>query len=273
MSALVLTLKSPPRQRIDLSPLTPERLRGLGAGDIAAIELASGNSRVRVGDLFDVAGGEAAEIVIRDGTSTLDFIGRGMSDGAITVEGDAGAYLGQGMRGGRLRVTGSAGPWAAAMLGGGTIRIDGDAGDFLGGALPGDMRGMSGGLVTVGGDAGERAGDRMRRGIILIEGDAGPYLGSRMIAGTAIVSGQTGAYPGFGMKRGTLLLRALPAQIAPTFADCGTHEMGFLRLLSRSMAELGAPAAARFDNLGTRVRRLLGDEAVGGKGELLVWAG
>lgn len=269
MSAFVLTLRTAPRQRLDLSPLTPDRLRGIESRDIGSVELACGNRRLRVGDLFDVQPGDAAEIVIRNGGAALDFVGRGMSEGSITVDGDAGAYLGQGMRGGRLHVTGRAGPWAGAVLAGGLVRIDGDAGDFVGGALPGDMRGMSGGIMTIGGNVGERAGDRMRRGIIHVEGDAGSFLGSRMIAGTIIVSGRVGAYPGYAMKRGTLLLRALPEEIAPTFADCGVHDLGFLRLLGRSMAGLGLPAE-QIGPIGTRVRRLLGDGAVGGKGELLI---
>ncbi|MFZ5790400.1 MAG: formylmethanofuran dehydrogenase subunit C [Pseudomonadota bacterium] len=271
MSALVLTLKAPPRQRVDLSPLTPERLRGHRAGDIERIELASGNRQVRVGELFDVAAGDPDEVVIRGSCARFDFIGQGMSAGAITVEGDAGAYLGQEMQSGRLRVTGGAGPWAAAGMTGGMIEIGGDAGDFLGGARPGDMRGMSGGIVAVRGRAGERAGDRMRRGVILVEGGAGAYAGSRMIAGTLILLGSTvGAYPGFGMKRGTLLLRQWPLRRLPTFADCGMHELGFLRLLTRSLGDIGSGAAI-LRELGPRVRRFVGDAAADGKGEILLW--
>ena len=91
-----------------------------------------------------------------------------------------------------------------------------------------------------------------------------------MIAGTVVVLGDVGDYPGFAMKRGTLLLRGLPSLMAPTFSDSGTHDLGFLRLLSRYVAGL-AGTPVRFDNLGIRVRRLIGDAAVGGKGELLTW--
>jgi formylmethanofuran dehydrogenase subunit C len=153
----------------------------------------------------------------------------------------------------------------------GFVAIGGSAGDFLGGALPGEMRGMSGGVVTVAGSTGERAGDRMRRGTILVGGNAGAYAGSRMIAGTLVVLGeQAGAYPGFIMRRGTLLLRAAPQRLLPTFADAGTHELGFLRLLRRSLAGTGT-GAATLDQLGLRVRRFIGDAAVAGKGEILVW--
>lgn len=271
MSALTFRLKAPPRQRVDLSPLTPERLRNLGVAEIARVELASGNRRVAVGDLFDVSSGAPGEIMISGATAKLDFIGRDMAEGSILVDGDAGAYLGQNMRGGRLRVTGGVGPWAAAEMQGGSIVIGGDAGDFLGAALPGAMRGMSGGIVTVRGRAGERAADRMRRGIIVVHGAAGAFAGARMIAGTLAVLGSGGgAYPGLGMKRGTLLFRELPQAVLPTFADCGTHELGFIALLARTIRELESEAALDAA-LGTRVRRYIGDVATGGKGEILVF--
>lgn len=270
MSALLFTLKEAPRQRVDMSPLTPDRLLGRSAGEIGKIELVSGNRRVAAGDLFTITAGDAAEIVIRGGTARLDRIGQDMSEGAITVEGDAGAQLGERMRGGRLRVTGSAGPWAAAALAGGRVEIDGDAGGFVGGAPAGDMRGMGGGIVIVRGNVGERAGDRMRRGIIVVGGDAGGYAGSRMIAGTlAVLGAAVGDYPGFGMKRGSLLLRRLPARTLPTFADCGVHDLGFMRLLARA---LGTDSEAKkLVYLGLRLRRLVGDAAAGGKAEMLVW--
>jgi formylmethanofuran dehydrogenase subunit C len=267
VSAFVLTLRASPPQRVDLSPLTPDRLRGLNAG-VERIALVSGNQRIPVGELFDVVAGDPGEIIIRGSCARFDFIGEGMNEGAITVEGDAGAYLAQGMRGGRLHVTGSAGPFAAAELRGGMVAIDGNAGDFLGSARPGERRGMSGGLVSVGGYAGERAGDRMRRGIIAVSGNVGAYAGSRMIAGTLLVFGDdVGPYPGFGMKRGTLVVRHLPQQFLPTFADCGAHELGFLKLLRHALSS----CAKSLDARGARVRRFVGDAAIGGKGEILVW--
>jgi formylmethanofuran dehydrogenase subunit C len=270
MSRLTLTLKEPPAQRLDLSPLTPDRLKDVGAAELAAIELASGNRRLRVGDLFAVAAGDPSDILIRASSAKLDFIGRDMAVGAIAVEGDVGAYLGQGLSGGRIDVGGSAGPWAAAGMSGGIIEISGNAGDSLGGALPGDMRGMSGGLVIVRGNAGERAGDRQRRGIILVEGDVGAYAGSRMIAGTLMAFGGTiGPYAGFAMKRGTLLFRQAPSRLLPSFLDCGRHELGFLRLLQRTLLESGRPLPM-LKTLGLQVHRWAGDQSVEGKGEILV---
>lgn len=270
MSALTFTLKAPPRQRVDLSALTPERLRGLAAGEVGARALPSGNQAIAAGDLFSISGDDASRIVIRGATARLDFIGRDMREGTITVEGDAGASLGHGMAGGSLRVSGSAGAWAAASMAGGRIEIGGDAGDFLGAAMPGGARGMAGGVVIVRGRTGDRAADRMRRGIILVGGGAGAYAGSRMIAGTLAVLGDTiGDFPGFAMKRGTLMLRRLPRRMLPSFADCGVHDLGFVRLLARAS---GDDRQARVvQELGSRMRRLFGDEAAGGKGEILVW--
>lgn len=270
MSTLVLTAKTAPRQRVDLSSLIPERLRSLSNADIGNGKLPSGNRQIPVGDLFTIAGEAGDEIVIRGATSGFDFIGRDMNEGRLTVEGDAGAYLGQGMRGGTLRITGGAGPWAASSMAGGRLEIGGDAGDFLGGAVPGAMKGMGGGIVIVRGNAGDRAGDRMRRGIIVVAGGVGAYAGSRMIAGTlAVLGGAVGDYPGFAMKRGTLLLVQMPQRSLPSFADCGAHDLAFLRLLGHAVAD-GA-CSASLSRLGTRARRLVGDMATDGKGEVLVW--
>ena len=46
MSALTLTLREAPRFRVDCSPLVPDRLAGLSAADIAAIELARAIGRM-----------------------------------------------------------------------------------------------------------------------------------------------------------------------------------------------------------------------------------
>lgn len=268
MSALTLTLKVALQQRVDLSPLVPERLAGKSPVEIAALELASGNRRLRVGDLFEIAGSDASELVIQGSCDRLDRIGQGMGCGRIVVEGDAGAYLGLDMRGGAIEVRGSVGAYAASRLEGGLIHIRGNAGDFLGAALAGEPRGMRGGTVIVEGSAGDRAGDRMRRGQVLIEGNAGCYCGSRMVAGTLAVLGQVGEGPGFGMRRGTLLF-ASPPPLLPTFNECGVFDLGFLALLVSSWR--GLPG--RFATLPprTRVRRYVGDMAGGGKGEILVW--
>jgi formylmethanofuran dehydrogenase subunit C len=270
MSGIVLTVTRPPRQRLDLSALLPERLMGSAPAAVAALELPCGNRRLRLGDVFEVARAETPLLLIRNRGARLDQIGRAMTTGEIEVEGDAGAYAGLAMTGGRLRIRGNAGPFAGAAMRGGLLEIEGNAGDGLGGGLPGERRGMAGGLILLRGDAGARAAERQRRGIILIEGSAGDYLGARMVAGTTIVlGGAIGRDPGFAMKRGTLLLLGTVGRLLPTFADAGAHELGFLGLLAAHLREHSPRFAAAAAGL-VRVRRLVGDAAAAGKGEILL---
>jgi formylmethanofuran dehydrogenase subunit C len=271
VSGLALTLRAPPRQRVDLSSLTPDRLQGVDAAAIATLSLQCGNRPIAVGELFTVTPGDPDDLRLVGDCGKFDRIGADMTRGAITIEGDAGAYLGHAMRAGRIHAQGNAGIGAALEMRGGEIEIGGGAGDFLGGARPGEMKGMSGGLVVVRGDAGDRVGDRMRRGTIIVEGDIGGYAASRMIAGTVLALGSAiGPYPGFAMKRGSLILLNRPARALPTFADCGRHDLAFLRLLLRTLKG----RSIRLDELIARpplVRRLAGDQSVGGKGEILLW--
>lgn len=268
MSALTLTLRAIPPQAADVSPIIPDRLAGLSKAAIEKISI--GSQGLQVADLFEVSGDDAQQLIIRDSSDRLNRIGSGMTQGAITVEGDCGAYVGLGMRGGRVSVTGNAGPFAGSGMTAGGIEIRGNAGDFLGGALPGDKQGMRGGIIAVHGNAGDRTADRMRRGLILIEGDAGAYCGSRMLAGTVLVAGRVGMMPGFALRRGTMFLAQQPPELPATFQDSGEHTLLFLTLLERELRR-ESERFARFLPLGNRVRRYCGDLANGGTGEILVF--
>lgn len=273
MNGFRLTVREPPRQRVDLSALLPDRLAGMKPAEVAGIELAVGNKKERLDSLFEIKSQRAPELLeIVGDAAKFDAIGKGMAQGVIRVRGDAGAYAGREMDGGRLEIEGNAGVWAGAAMRSGLLRVAGKAGDFLGAAIPGERRGMRGGTILVAGDAGIRAGDAMRRGMVLIGGSAGAYCFSRVIAGTVAVWGDLGAHPGYGMKRGSLILFREPGRLLPTFADCGNHDLGYLRLMARHWNDLGAP----FDGVGegiTRVRRFAGDAANGGQGEILVCEG
>jgi formylmethanofuran dehydrogenase subunit C len=274
MTVLTLTLKEPPRFRLDVQALTPHGLAGRTLAEVAALPLWSGNRLTSVGALFDVSGAALpaagnGEIVFVNATERLDRVGSGMHSGAIRVEGDAGAYPGFAMSGGWLTVTGNAGPFAGSAMRGGEIRIGGSAGDFLGAAIPGEKRGMSGGVVVVEGSAGDRVGDHMRRGNILIGGDAGDYCGARMTAGSIVVRGKAGGCVGFAMRRGTVLLYRAPAGVPATFNDCGSHDLPFLGLYMDYLRGFGPPFARRA-GAPSRARRIAGDVAVGGRGEILI---
>ncbi|NOT12427.1 MAG: formylmethanofuran dehydrogenase subunit C [Methylococcaceae bacterium] len=268
MSALTFKLKQRPDQRVDMSPLVCHQLLGMEPLTIAAIELQCGKRKVRVDELFSLSGFDTQKIVIKNSFGKLDYIGKELSEGSITVEGDAGAYLGFGMKSGAIKVHGNVGLYAACEMKNGYLEIDGNAGDFLGAAQPGNKMGMKGGTILVKGNVGERAGDHMRRGNILIEGDAGDYCGSRMTAGTIAVMGKTGRFVGYAMRRGTLLLWNQP-QLQASFNDCGAHTLAFLPILFASFKKYDsrfAETSAAFN----RVRRFAGDMSELGRGEVLV---
>lgn len=260
-------VKENPPVRISAESLIPERLAGLSAGEIEKLPLIVGNRTDHVGDWFRVEAGKADGIAFEGPAERLDRIGGGMRSGSIVVHGNAGAYVGIGMKGGEVTVTGSAGYGVAADLQDGTIRIGGDAGSGLGGALPGVAGGMKGGTVIVAGNAGDQAGQRLRRGLVIIGGEAGASCGSGMIAGTIVVGGKLGAYAGAGLVRGSIISLGGTDSIIPTFADCGVHDLVFIRLLARHLTSLGqSTLAARLGPL----RRYAGDTAVDGKGEILL---
>lgn len=268
MSALTFTLKTAPNQRVDMSLLVPANLAGKAIAEISAITLQCGKQQLPVSEFFAITGDDAQNIVINNSVDKLDFIGKELDGGSITVNGDAGAYLGMGMKAGEIKVNGNTGLYAACEMKKGYLEINGNVGDFLGGALPGNKMGMKGGTILIKGNVGARAGDHMRRGLILIEGNAGDYCGSRMTAGTIAVMGNTGRYLGYAMRRGTLLLWNQP-QLLPSFNDCGTHTLGFLPLLFNSFKQINskfADASVAFN----RVQRYAGDMSEIGRGEVLV---
>jgi formylmethanofuran dehydrogenase subunit C len=223
--------------------------------------------RVCVGDVFRLQMGDPAHLVFAGGSERFDRVGAEMTSGVIRVEGDVGVQAGRLMRGGLLTIAGSAGPWAASRMKGGIIEVAGAAGDRLGGPLPGEVSGMRGGVVVVRGDAGARAADRLRRGTIIIEGKAGAQPGSRMIAGTLILRRRAGLLPGYLMARGSIFATEGCEAMSPSFADCGVHDL----VANRLMADFIKPYSAELAAMMRRPwRRLLGDMAVIGKGEMLV---
>jgi formylmethanofuran dehydrogenase subunit C len=266
MKPLQLSLKSSPAQRLDLSPLVPHLLAGKTLADIAALDLATTKEKVTVGDVFKLKGAASEDIIIEGGSDRFDCIGQEMKSGTLHIDGDVGINAGRLLSGGHLTVAGSTGHYAGSGMSGGKVEILGNAGDFLGGPREGEIHGMSSGLLIVRGSAGHRAADRMRRGTIVIEGDAGDWPASRIVAGTLVVVGSSGINPGYLMKRGTLVLgHASP--LPPTFIDCGPLHSAFLGVFSRAL-KLDSRLASRLFTL--PLRRVMGDMAVLGKGEILL---
>jgi formylmethanofuran dehydrogenase subunit C len=269
MSRLVFELKEPPPERCNLSSLIPERLAGQVLRAVERIEIQTTRRTLRVGDVFRISPTEADEIRFEGGSERFDYFGMGMSAGRIVVTGDLGQQAGRAMRGGEISVSGNVGRLAGSGMAGGRIEVGGDAGDLVGAPLPGEATGMRGGIVHIRGNAGARAGDRMRRGLIAIGGDAGANLASRMIGGTVIAFGAAGVRPGYLMQRGTVIVGGGAEEITPTFVDSGVHELVAMRLLARWLIDEKIEGGSL---LASKPRRLVGDTAVLGMGELFVLA-
>lgn len=265
MSALELSLKSDPGQRIDLSPLTPNQLEGKTESDIAKINVATNKETLNVGDIFAVTMGDCSQIRFAGLNNRCDYAGGGMESGSIVIDGESGVYTGARMRGGKLEVTGNTGDYAGASMKGGHLIVRGNVGDFAGGRHHAENQGCRGGTIHIHGSAGHYAAERMRRGIIIIGGDAGDFTASRIIAGTVIVSGDCGRFPGYGMRRGTVIVQS-DDEVLPTFADCGLIDLPILKMIQRSLETIDAGHAITT----TRTRRFAGDMASLGKGEILI---
>lgn len=262
-----LELIAEPSRRLDLSPLTPDRLAGRSDVEIGRVGIVSGRETIPAGDLFKLRPAGADELRLTGLTPRCDRVGQGMGGGVLAVVGDVGAYAGASMRGGTLRIRGSAGPLAAAGLRAGRLEISGDAGEQLGGPRVGETFGMQGGVVVVRGNAGPYAAERMRRGLLVVGGDTGDYAGARMIAGTLVIGGATGRWPGYQLRRGSIVFKREPKSLLPTFVDSGVVELSYLKMLQRELRGLGVRLAFP----GT-ARRLIGDMAAVGKGEILIGA-
>ena len=154
VSALTFA-QSAPSQRLDLSKLTPGRLKDMKP-EIQRIAIGTTRQPLLVGDIFVVKGGDAAEIRFDGGSDRFDLLGHGMESGVIQVEGDVGPKAGRRMRGGEIEIRGNAGPWLGSQMSGGRIRVSANAGDSVGGPISGELAGMSGGLILIGGKAGSR---------------------------------------------------------------------------------------------------------------------
>ncbi|MEI5680912.1 MULTISPECIES: formylmethanofuran dehydrogenase subunit C [unclassified Mesorhizobium] len=266
MKALTFTLRETPPERLDLSPLTPEKLASVDKREISKIRLGMSKRGLTVSDLFKVTGGDIKTIVFEGGSERFDRVGTGLVDGTIRVVGDLGAQAGRQMRGGVLAIEGNAGPHAGSSMRGGRLEIFGNAGDYLGGPLAGELAGMNGGVVIVRGRAGAFAGDRMRRGVAAVLKGCGEYAGARMIAGTLVVTGGVGRLPGYLMRRGSILLDRQPQELSPSFVECGAPDSSFAAVMDRYLV---ADGILKRPLLGKAPGKFGGDNAAFGTGEIL----
>jgi glutamate synthase domain-containing protein 3 len=157
------------------------------------------------------------------------FIGSGMRDKHLIINGTPGNALGAYLDGGIIEVHGNAQDAVGDTMNDGKIIIHGSAGDALGYA-------MRGGCIFVRGDTGYRTGIHMKeykekKPVIIIGGSAGSFLGEYLAGGLIVVLGINSKevpvwyFTGTGMHGGKIFIRtdkeliSLPAQVSKKIAD------------------------------------------------------
>ena len=157
------------------------------------------------------------------------FIGSGLRDKTLTINGTPGNALGAYLDGGIIEVKGNAQDAVGDTMNDGKIVIHGSAGDALGYA-------MRGGAIYVRDNAGYRTGIHMKeyrdkKPVIVIGGSVGSFLGEYLAGGLIIVLGigsddiPLGNFTGTGMHGGKIFIRTekeptgLPSQVMAAVAS------------------------------------------------------
>lgn len=218
---IVLKYRNPTKLPLDLSPLTPEAVEGMTAGEVEKIKVYAGKRMVELSRFFKVeerpSGEGQPKITIMGDLRNARRIGCGMKVGELKVEGNGGIYLGEGMKGGAITVEGDVDSWAGSGMRGGSITINGSAGDFLGASYRGARMGMSGGLIQVKGNVGCEGGAWMKGGLIHVKGSAGPFLGVHMQGGSILVEGDCAGRVGAEMTGGRIAVLGTVPSMLPSF--------------------------------------------------------
>ena len=145
MSNLIFTLKTTPTFKLNCGALTPNNLAGLSSEKIAKLKLGTSKNSPQVADFFTInfekinlkikSGSDTNHIVFKNSSAQMDFIGANMSQGKVTVCGDAGDRLGDKMRRGIILVEGSVGDYTGSRMLAGTLGILGKTGAYTGFAM------------------------------------------------------------------------------------------------------------------------------------------
>jgi formylmethanofuran dehydrogenase subunit C len=266
---ITLTLKQPVNGvPLEAESICPDVMASLDHGAISALPVYLGKRQCRIDDFFTVEGEKSDEIDVHGDLKKVRWIGRGMTRGRISIDGNAGMHLGAYMKGGTIEVTGAASDWVGGEMSGGLIRVAGNAGGQIGAAYRGSPRGMTDGTILIGGSAGLEVGMRMKRGLIVVGGPVRDFAGLEMKGGTIVLRCGAELRTGAWMQRGTIIsLKAIP--LLPSFLYSSSYAPTFMGVLARQLASLGL--SLPFDPQAGTYQRFLGDTSVVGKGEILVW--
>jgi formylmethanofuran dehydrogenase subunit C len=268
--SLQLAYKADTSVPVEVEGLLPHALRDKSLAEIERFEIFHGNEKRPLGDFFTISGSaDDGRMDFEGDLAGVHWIGSGLTEGVIHVEGNAGRHVGSEMSGGEIHVSGNADDWVGGEMHGGLIHVRGRAGHLIGSAYRGSKRGMTGGTILIHGEVGNEVGHTMRRGLIAIGGGCGDFVGISMIAGTILVFGPCGIRPAADMRRGTLgLFGAEPPKLLPTFRRGGSDRPLVLQLIFRELRRLGFPVDDALAQSEFRTHH--GDMVALGRGEVLV---
>ncbi len=266
--SLKLNLHTQSNVPLEMSCINPDAIQHLSQSGVERLEIIHGNDTAHLGDFFSVKGKGQETIHIEGDCAAIKYIGAGMSNGKVVVDGNVGMHLGCGMTGGQIIVNGNAGDWVGPEMSGGRIVINGNAGHMVGAAYRGHSAGVQGGEIFIHGNAKNEVGSAMRRGLIAIGGNAGDFTGVNLLAGSVIVLGEMGIRAGAGMKRGTIVSFS-DTEVLPTFEFACTYHPVFLRFYLMHLRKNGFQIDDRFVN--GRYDRWSGDSIELNRGELLIF--
>ncbi len=209
--------------------ISPDVFAGKSPSEIASLEGREGKIRVELGDFFEVsgtAGATAADtnILIDGDCSRVKYIGNKMTDGSITVNGNADMYVGGWMKGGSIHVKGNVDSFCGIAMEGGDIQVDGNAQNYVGCAYRGDWRGMRGGTIHINGNAGNDIGTFMLGGTIIIEKNAFIHVSTHAEGGTVIIKGDVQGRVGGQMVKGDIYVFGTIQYMLPGFKEIGVVE-------------------------------------------------
>ena len=263
-----LELTTAPEVPIEAECLSPAKIKGLSQSGIEHLVMMHGNRKVRVGDFFRVTGNGQNSLRLEGDLSRVKYIGAGMKEGEVRVNGSAGMHLGAGMSGGVIRVSGDASDWVGPEMSGGRIEVMGNAGHMVGSAYRGQRIGIMGGEILIHGNVKNELGSAMRRGLIAVGGQAGDFAGVNMRAGTIVVMGGMGIRAGAGMVRGSIISFE-PVELLPTFTYSCWLRPTFLRFYLCHLGQSGFEIDD--DHMSGRYRRYCGDNVEENRGEILIF--
>lgn len=274
---VILELKDQPSLPVEAESIIPENFKDKNLDEIYSIPLLLGNRKKKIEDFFKVeiinqddenkAADNSIKVFLHGDLSRFKYLGRGMTEGEIEIEGSVGFHAGAFMKNGSLVIKGDAGDWLGAHMAGGRITVLGSAGHFIGSGYRGKTEGMTGGTILIKGNAGRMVGAKMRGGLIAVGEDCEDELGYRMLEGTIVVTGNPGIRIGANMKKGTIILLKT-AKLLPIFYYNCSYRPTFWRLLRKDLQSKGLDFLESSEN--ALFKRYIGDANEGGRGEVLI---